>query len=262
MAAGRVCLVAQGRGDLLNHRDRRVFHRRQRENGLPADLRPGILLQFLSQRGHGCRGSGPDLAQRQTRPIVVGRAVVLQGLDQPRHGLGAGLGDRVENAEPDARVRIFQELDAQRHGDLRSRADVHHRLDRLAADRLVGVLQQVDQGGNGRLGRRADRAQRPGGVGADLGRAVFEQFRQRGDGLRGLRAPLAQLVDGLQPDRLVGRLQVGHQRGQRLIGRLQDGTGQHQASQYGPKQGYSFSDSCSDSYGKMICYYISVLVAA
>ena len=80
-------LVVRGRSNLCHRRLCRVFHGRQRQDRFAADLGTRIL-QFLDQRRHGVLGRGSNLAQHEARP--VGRLLVAQGIDQPRHGLGTG----------------------------------------------------------------------------------------------------------------------------------------------------------------------------
>ena len=115
------------------------------------------------------------------------------------------------------RVRILQEFDAQRHGDLRAGVNVQHGPDCLPADRFVGVLHQLRQGGDGRLRRRTDLAQRVGRVAPDLRRIIFQQFHQRRHRVGGLLAPRSQFVDRLQLHRLIGRLQVADERCHRIL---------------------------------------------
>ena len=148
-------LIAQGRGNLWDRRHRRLFHRRQREDGLAADFGKRIL-QFLRQCGHGVLGGRAHIPQHEARPVR--RLIVLQGHDQAGHGLGARLGNRIEDANLHPRVRILEQFDAQGYGDLRPRVNMQHCLDDLTADRFIGVLDQFRQGGNGRLCRRTDLA--------------------------------------------------------------------------------------------------------
>ena len=95
VAGGAGVFVAQGGGDLGNGRNRRLVHGPQGEDHLAADLRPRVL-EPLDQCGNRILGGRPDLPQYEARP--VGRLVVLQGFDQPGHGLRARFGDRVEDA--------------------------------------------------------------------------------------------------------------------------------------------------------------------
>ena len=216
-------------------------------------------FSFSDQRRHGVLGRRSDLPQHQARP--VGRLFVLQGFDQAGHGLGAGFGNRVQDAHPHARVGILQQLDTQRHGDLRAGANGHHGLDDLPADRFVGVFHQLRQGGNGRFRRRADLAQRPGGVGPHLRRVVFQQFHQRGNGLGGLRAaaPNWSIACSRTDSSDDFRLPISAATEPRLPARRgRPARGIPTRSRTRP----SFSDSCSDSYGKNVAYSSSVFDAA
>ena len=210
-------LIAQQGRNLRHGRRGGLAERAQREHGLAANLRL-LVLQLLGNRRNRVFGRGANIAEDDQGP--KGGLVVLQGFDQPGHGLDAAFRDGVQNPPADGRIGILQQLGADRDHHFRAGVNGPDGPHGGAANGLVGVFQQLGQGRHGILGGGADRPQGQRRVGADLGRLVFEQFFDRLDGLGRLLAAGPQLVEGLHLVGLFVRLQVlGHERrDRRLVG--------------------------------------------
>jgi len=196
--------IFQGLDESRCCRRRALAHRGQRENRLLAHVRRRMIEQFDQTRD--CRlGLGAELAEHQAGP--VGRLLVGQRLHQARHRFFAVLGNGLHGPHLDRRIRVFQQLDQQRQGHLRTGSNGRNRPRGLPANRRLRIANQADQRFHRPPGRLADLAQGPRRVGPHGRRVAGKRLGQSFDRLGALRTQRAQRIDRLQTRRLLVRRQ-------------------------------------------------------